>query len=167
MAYAYSYPIGARNDWLWAHGCGLYVCVYIAVAFMYSLVHVLHVCGAMPSCGRRCPVRLVQITICFEGLHFSEIVVDIYFICTLCTCTMYSFCTDVYVQFWMYTVQFWFHVCVHVHCLYTCTYTCTYIRVIQYTYIYFYISRLMYTIFPQSTSVLVYMYFPCMCAPSV
>ena len=39
--------------------------------------------------------------------------------------------------------------CVHVHCLYTCTY------LIQYMHNYFHISRLMYSIFLQSTSVLV------------
>ena len=37
----YSYPVGARNDRLRARGCGLDVCVYIAVVCVYNLVHIL------------------------------------------------------------------------------------------------------------------------------
>ena len=39
--YEYSYPVGARNNQLWARGCALYACVYIPVTCMYNLVHVL------------------------------------------------------------------------------------------------------------------------------
>ena len=48
-AYKYSYAV-CRSElvkkWstlLWAHGCGLYACVYIAVACMHNLVHILRI----------------------------------------------------------------------------------------------------------------------------
>ena len=31
--YEHSYTVGARNNWLWARGCGLHACVYMAAAW--------------------------------------------------------------------------------------------------------------------------------------
>ena len=43
--YEYSYPVKARNDRLSAWIYGLYTCIYIAVACVYNLVHILCICA--------------------------------------------------------------------------------------------------------------------------
>ena len=55
--YKYSYPVGTRIERLWVRGCGLYACVYIAVACIYNYsTHALY-----PFAKLYAP----------EGLHFS------------------------------------------------------------------------------------------------